>query len=245
MMTREISRIHFSAIDSTNSWAKANIHLLDKDKITLVSADGQNSGRGRLTRQWISPAKQNVLATFCFFVPKDQKNLSNLAQIMSVSASKTLEGLGFQPKLKWPNDIILSNKKVGGILCETVTVEGKICVIIGVGINVNMPKDVIASIDQPATSLLLEGGEELDLEQVIDNLSDHFTKELEIFLDKGFSPFLVDYTARLVHVSKQPLHFHEHDVVWEGTFHSLNEDGSLNLLLPSGKMKRFYNGEIS
>lgn len=244
-MAKEISRINFSAIDSTNSWAKANIHLLDIDKITLVSADTQNAGRGRLTRQWFSPPKQNVLASFCFFVSKEQKNLFNIAQIMSLSAAKTLEGLAFHPKLKWPNDILLSNKKVGGILCETVSVEEKICVIVGIGMNINMPKSVIDGIDQPATSLLVEGGVEHDLAIVANGLSDHFVKDLDIFLKKGFSPFLVDYSARLVHVPNQSLKFHENDAVCEGTFHSLNEDGSLNLLLHSGEIKRCYAGEIT
>lgn len=243
-MPKEISRIHFSSIDSTNSWAKANIHLLDLNKITLVSADEQTAGRGRMKRQWLSTPKQNITASFCFFLPEETKNLFNLAQVMSLSISKTLERFGFQCKLKWPNDILISDKKIAGILTEIVTWEENICAIIGVGININMSVEAINSIDQPATSLFAEKGKKLDLEEVTKSLSIQFARDLEIFLEDGFAPFLVDYSACLVHISKQPLRFHENNVLLEGTFHSLNEDGSLNMLLPSGKIKRFYSGEL-
>jgi BirA family transcriptional regulator, biotin operon repressor / biotin---[acetyl-CoA-carboxylase] ligase len=243
LMMKKITTLHFSAIDSTNSWAKNNAHLLDPEKITRVTADSQNEGRGRWDRKWISLTKQNITASFCFFVCRNQY-LANIAQIMAIAAAKTLEELGFQPRLKWPNDIHLSQKKAGGILCETLCLEERICVIIGIGLNINMPKEVLDLIDQPATSLFIEKGEQFDVAAITASLTYHFARDVDLFLKEGFSPFLPEYSSRLAHHLKQPLFFHDYNMACEGTFHSLNEDGSLNLQLPSGEVKRFYSGEI-
>lgn len=240
---QKVSTIHFTAIDSTNSWAKTNTHLLDPDKITRVSADIQHGGRGRGARKWVSPAKQNMTTSFCFFVGNAQKDLHNVGQIMALSAARVLEELGFHPRLKWPNDIYLSQKKVGGILCETAALDDQICVIIGIGLNVNMPGELTEQIDQPATSLYMEKGTKFDVNEITAKLTDQFAKDIGVFFKEGFAPFLVEYSARLAHSAKQALSFHDHGTLWEGTFHSLNADGSLNLQLPSGDLKCFYSGE--
>jgi BirA family biotin operon repressor/biotin-[acetyl-CoA-carboxylase] ligase len=176
-------------------------------------------------------------------VRNTQKDLHNMGQIMALSAAKVLEELGFHPRLKWPNDIHLSQKKAGGILCETVALDDQICVIIGIGLNVNMPGEVCDLIDQPATSLFMEKGTEFDVNEITAKLTDHVARDIGVFFKERFAPFLVEYSARLAHRAKQPLAFHDHGALWEGTFHSLNADGSLNLLLPSGELKSFYSGE--
>ncbi|NGX41818.1 MAG: Bifunctional ligase/repressor BirA [Chlamydiae bacterium] len=241
----EIVRFHFSAIDSTNTWAKKNTHLFDPKKITLVIADQQYSGKGRYSRRWESPPKQNIYASFCFFVPIAQPNLVNIPQIMAISASEAMESLGFHPKLKWPNDLILSEKKVGGILCEMEQVRNHFCVIVGIGININMPQEQLQAINQPATSLLVEGKKTVGIEEVLQHLEVNFEENLKTFLEKGFEPFLSDFKSRLIHSPNQPLRFHYNNVLWEGVFHSINDDGSLNLELESGEIKRFVSGEIT
>src|ERR1700733_11838983 len=135
----ECNRIHFSAIDSTNTWAKQNIHLFNPKKITLVTAEMQHEGRGRFKRRWVSPSGLNMYASFCFFVSKENKNLSTIGQVMGISAARILEEFKVSPKLKWPNDLILRGKKLGGILCETQDRGEQFCIIAGIGININMP----------------------------------------------------------------------------------------------------------
>ncbi|MFQ5729681.1 MAG: biotin--[acetyl-CoA-carboxylase] ligase [Waddliaceae bacterium] len=241
----EFARYHFSAIDSTNTWAKNNTHLFDPSKITLVTAYSQSAGRGRSSRQWKSPAKQNIYASFCFVMPKESPNLSNITQIMAISVLETLDSIGFKAKVKWPNDLLLSGKKVGGILCEILNQRGLIWVILGIGININMPQELLQTIDQPATSLLVESGTPLEIGMITQKLQKHFVRNLKIFLEKGFSPFLSDYKAKLVHSPQQLLHFKQDDQEWEGVFHSINDDGSLSLKLESGEIKKIFSGEIT
>ena len=78
-----------------------------------------------------------------------------------------LESFGFHTSLKWPNDILLSEKKIAGLLCETTAFSDLICVVLGIGLNVNMPIDLLNKIDRPATSLYAESGKSFDVEKTI------------------------------------------------------------------------------
>lgn len=245
-MKKTINRYHFAAIDSTNSWAKQNTHLFDPTGVSLVTAEKQISGRGRGTNRWVSPAEHNVYASFCFFIPKDFSHLHNVAQLLAVSASRMMESRGFRPKLKWPNDIMLSEKKAGGILCEIQEVQGIYCVVAGIGLNVNMPKESMFEIEQQVTSLFLENGEKtLNVEEVVQDLLRHFCEDLDVFLKEGFAPMLRFYQEHLMHQEMQQMRFRDAKNQWKGNFHSLNADGSLNILLPSGEIKRFTAGEYT
>lgn len=240
----EYSRIHFSAIDSTNNWAKMNTHLMDPRKITLVTTETQNNGRGRFTRRWVSPPGTNVCASFCFFVPKAFPSLINAAQLIALSACITLESLNCDAKLKWPNDILVGGKKIAGILCELETQDNLTCVILGIGLNVNMTQEQLESLDIPATSLKCETGTESDPEAVLDVLSKQFQSDLAQFLKEGFSPFLSAYKERLIHTKGEAIQFHVAGTTQKGAFHSIGQDGTLELMLPGGEIRKYNSGEL-
>lgn len=240
----EIIHKHFITIDSTNTWSKQHSHEFPRDKITLVTADGQTGGRGRFNRRWESPAGQNIYATFNFFVEKHRTDIGNIPQVLSISAARVLQSLGMNPKLKWPNDVLLSGKKAGGILCETTPYSDMLCVIIGIGLNVNMPLELLQQIDRPATSILVESGKSLKVQDVLKKLENQFSKDLDLFIEEGFYPYLEIYKGFLVHKADDRIRFHDNRTVQEGYFHSINNDGSLNLRLDSGEVKVFVAGEI-
>ncbi len=235
---------HFETIDSTNTWGKLNCHLFEPDKITLITADSQTGGRGRFKREWVSPPYENIYATFCFLVDKSRKDIGNIPQIFSLSAAKVLKEYGFKPMLKWPNDILLSNKKVAGILCETVSFTNHLNVILGIGLNVNMPIEVLEKIDRPATSLKIESGEAFDVKAVLKSLEKEFVKDLELFLVSGFKPFLESYRQYMWTGMNEKISFHDNVNVVRGLFHSINDDGTLNLTLDDGTVKKFISGEF-
>lgn len=240
----EIVRHHFSIIDSTNTWAKLSAHQLDHAKLHLITADEQTGGRGRFNRVWVSPAGLNIYATYCFFIEKHSQRLGNVPQILGISAARTLENMGFKPKLKWPNDVLLSHKKVAGILCESTPYSDLLCIVAGIGLNVNMPIEMLEKIDRPATSLLVESGQSYVVEDVLAQLSDQFSKDLDLFLEEGFHHFLAEYKQRIMTFPGQAIRFHDNRTVWEGQIHSINNDGSLNLQLADGTIKHFIAGEI-
>lgn len=240
----KIIRQHFEEIDSTNTYAKRQAHLFDSNALTLITADAQTAGRGRFNRKWVSPSKLNIYSTFCFFLDKNRKDIGNIPQIMALSAAEVLEKYNFKPTLKWPNDILLSGKKIGGILAETTPLEDSLCVIIGIGININMSIEWLNQIDIPATSLLAESGKPFEVEDVFSSLKDNFAEKILLFIDKGFPPFLKNYKNRIETSLNQKISFHDNQKIWEGVFHSIKDDGSLNLLLEYGDIKNFVVGEI-
>jgi BirA family biotin operon repressor/biotin-[acetyl-CoA-carboxylase] ligase len=239
----DLIRRHFDTIDSTNTWAKQHAHELPQDKLTLITAHGQTAGRGRFKRKWESPAGQNIYASYCFFREKYGDEIGNIPQVLALSAVNVIKSLGMNPTLKWPNDVLISDKKVAGILAETTIVD-KLCVVIGIGLNVNMTQEIAQKIDRPATSLWIETGKSFDPEVVLELLSQEFRKDLLHFLDKGFSPFIEAYRSYITTDPDKIIRFHDNRRVWEGTFHAINDDGSFSLKLADGELKTFIVGEI-
>lgn len=239
-----INRIQLKIIDSTNTWSKLQAEDFPRDALTVVTASEQTGGRGRFKRHWVSPPDQNIYASFCFFVKEYSALIGNLPQVMALSAAKVLEKEGFEPQLKWPNDVLLSRKKVAGILAETIWVEGAVCVVIGIGINVNMPQEVLKEIDRPATSLLAESGKPYEIEKILESLEQQFAADLSQFFLHGFTPFLAEYRRRIMSAVVNPVRFHDNTHIWEGTFDAIHDNGSLSLLLYDGTKKTFLVGEI-
>lgn len=241
----EVTYHHFSTIDSTNNCSKRNAHLFEHSKLTLVTADEQTAGRGRAKRRWISPKNQNIYATYSFFADKQNySSMMHVSQVLAVSACTILRELGFFPRIKWPNDILIDGKKLGGILCETTTVNDKLCIICGIGINVNMPYETLNEIDIPAISLMLEKGAPLDIQFVLSKLTSQFAKDLDLFLSNGFGCFISKYKELTSHMLNTQIRFHDHQKIWEGILESINDDASITLKLPSGELLRCISGEI-
>lgn len=240
----EIKRIHFETIDSTNNWAKAHLEELDPQALTLITASEQTAGRGRFKRTWTSPKDTNILATFVFFLKSLREDMGNIPQILALSALDAIKESSLPLAIKWPNDINCGNKKLGGILCEVSQAKEGWGVIIGIGLNINMTKEELKTIDRPAASLLSETGHSFDLEELIERLKIQFEKDLMQFLKEGFPPFFASFSKALLHKERDPLTFHEYHLVIKGLFAGVNQDGSLNLELPDGSIKRCASGEI-
>ena len=145
--------IELDVVDSTNNYIKQNLDKLDN--YTLVTAKHQTRGKGRITRSWYDDRNSLTSSMLIKDVNGDPKHLSLIA---SYAVFKALKELDLDVKIKWPNDIFLNDKKLCGILIETVITD-KIDAVIGFGINTNtkaFPASIIA------TSIYLEKGIEID-----------------------------------------------------------------------------------
>lgn len=236
----KLDSFHFDTIDSTNTWAKENYSKFDRDRITLITADQQTAGRGRYKRSWISPEKQNIYATFTFFMDLMRPDISNIPQILALSVQETLLGWGFSCQIKWPNDILLNKKKLGGILCETISDSLSVVVVLGLGLNINMPLDLLKTIDQPATSLLAETGGTYPLQHILTSLVRNFSKNLEQFLTEGFSPFVHRFRQMIIHQENDLLKIGNQT----GRFMAIANDGALIIKMDHGENQKIYSGEI-
>jgi BirA family biotin operon repressor/biotin-[acetyl-CoA-carboxylase] ligase len=238
----KIHYIQLDSIDSTNNWVKS--HLQELSSFTCVTALEQTAGRGRFKRQWISPRGQNVCATLFFTVPRDAPYLSNLGQLMAFACAKTLRGIGFSAQIKWPNDILIQEKKIAGVLTETVTQGNLVSLIIGIGINVNMPPESLESIDQPATSLLQLSKKNWDIQEMTELLMTRFLFDLVQLQKSGFAAFQASFENILAYKGQEITCLDGAQAI-KGICHGITPDGRLQLLLPSGEVKTLTAGELN
>ncbi len=208
--------IHFPSIHSTHLYAIEHINEY-LDNYIYLSADHQTDGIGRKGDAWVATG-ENLLGTFIFPLP--EKDGSNLAQLLAFSAIKLLEKWALEPSFKWPNDILLSHKKVAGVMADIKDSTA----IISIGMNVNMTKEDLDTINIPATSLQEELRHPLSLPLLKKNLLLQFANDLTIFQKSGFEPFFVPLATKLAFLGKIAKAGD-----FQGKIKGLNPDGRLIL----------------
>ena len=140
-------------VSSTNDFVMSRLGASSTDYLVCV-ANHQTEGRGRNGRQWQSPADSNIYMSVGYKMSGVSASvLSCLSLACGVSIANVVNELGIQSQLKWPNDILVSGKKLAGILIETRIKRDDIFVVIGLGLYVDMPDRVSQEIDQPWTDL--------------------------------------------------------------------------------------------
>ena len=177
--------INFTEIYSTNAYAKEN--LKDLADMTVLSADLQSAGHGQFKRKWLSSNKNggNCYLTIVL-KPKNKEHIGKLTCFTSLIIAKTLEGYGLKPNFKYPNDVMISGKKIAGILAEATTLGDELIgIALGLGINLNLEKEELETIDQPATSIFNETGKVVNKIEFIKCLLDNFNKEYSNLIEYG------------------------------------------------------------
>lgn len=149
----------FPVVESTNSEAK-RLARQGAPEGTIVLAESQTKGRGRLKRLWVSPPGKGLYLSVILRPPIPPQWGPRITPAAGVALAEALQDRGLTPKLKWPNDVMLGRRKVGGVLTEASCTENAISfVVVGVGINVNTDlEDFPTSIRNLATSVRLSTG---------------------------------------------------------------------------------------
>ena len=131
----------------------------------VVVTEEQTEGRGRLGRRWVSPRGLNLLFSILLEPPVETARLPELSLVAGEACADAIATVaGVTPEIKLPNDVLVSGRKVAGILAESR--EGR--VVLGIGVNVNVPEDDLPrDVDRPATSLLAETGREIDRAELL------------------------------------------------------------------------------
>jgi BirA family biotin operon repressor/biotin-[acetyl-CoA-carboxylase] ligase len=166
----------------------------------IIASEIQTRGQGRMNRNWVSDIPGNIYITI--ILKPDCPSVSegplvNISQYMSVCICELIESLGIKPSLKWPNDILVEGKKIGGILCQTSILGKRLAgFALGTGINLNMRRKDLLRIDQPAISLNLLTGSPVDRDRFLENLAEIFFTGYDQFMELGFPSIIEPYQKR-------------------------------------------------
>ena len=234
---------NFDEITSTNTYALENFEELDD--FCAISADVQTQGRGRFDRTWVSNETENIYLSFVL-KPQNTKFITNITQYLSVVIANVIEKYGVSTQIKWPNDVLISEKKVCGILCESKLKNNKIQgIVLGTGINLNMTQETIAAINRPATSLNLELGKPINKPEFLKELIFEFEKNYNNAIEKGFLSFEKDYLSRVNFLGKKIL-IQQRDGAPKEEYTALNIDknGNLVVLTKENTEKTILSGDL-
>ncbi|MHC8341347.1 bifunctional biotin--[acetyl-CoA-carboxylase] ligase/biotin operon repressor BirA [Pseudomonas sp. HLT2-19-2] len=232
----------FDSIDSTNAEA---LRAIERGQAApfLVLAERQTAGRGRRGRKWASPFAENIYYSLVLRIEGGMRQLEGLSLVVGLAVMQALRKLGVSGAgLKWPNDVLVGQKKIAGILLELVGDPADVChVVLGVGINVNM--QITDEVDQQWTSMRLESGKVFDRNHLVGELGAMLQEYLCRHQVDGFSAIQAEW---------------EQNHLWQGRAVSLiagvnqidgevlgiDSQGALRLKV-GGVEKVFSGGELS
>jgi len=225
--------IYFEEIDSTNTYLLSKNNNIDISG-TVVFAEFQSKGRGRLDRVWTSDTGQNL--TFSILFVKNQnlfQNLNFLNFSAALAVSTSIENLyQLKTELKWPNDVLLSRKKTCGILIETTSNKGVIDrIVLGIGINVNQ-NYFKGEFNYPPTSIRIELGKEVERERLLAEVLNN----LEYYLNKlktDKHQIINDWKMKCKMIGEK-ISIRQKDDVKFGIFDDIDENGFLLLKTKAG-----------
>ena len=236
--------VHFAReTDSTNLWIK-RLAKEGASEGTLALAEFQSAGRGRLGRSWEVPEGTSVMMSILLRPKFEPQYAPTLTLVMGMAVAKAVKNLGFDVSIKWPNDVVVSHKKICGILTEMGVRDGKIdYAVIGVGINVNI-REFPEEMADKATSLYLESGKEFDRSQIPGLVMEAFEEYYEKFaatcdlsgLKEEYESILANYNQPVRVLAKEP---------YGGVARGITDGGELLVEKTDGTIVAVSAGEVS
>ena len=235
----------FHSLESTNTFAREQAANRDYAG-SVVFAERQTAGRGRRGKEWLSPFGASIYMSVLWDFEQGVQALQGLSLGVGVAVRRALLELGLADvSLKWPNDIYVKGKKLGGILLEMVgDPEGHCSVVIGIGINVSMPIAIGQNIDQPWTDLDSELLSAVSRNKLAARLIDEIFTLLADFETVGFSAYRDEWESADAFSGLQCAIITPRETVL-GVLSGVDNNGAVRLRLADGSIQRFIGGELS
>jgi len=237
---------YYDRVSSTNDLARELARKGAGDG-SLVVAEEQTGGKGRLGRGWFSPAYKGIWFSLILYPPVNPFDASQITMLAAVALASAIRDVtGVAAGIKWPNDLLVNGRKICGILTELSAEMDRINhLVVGVGINANLdPEDFPGEVWNTATSLKIEAGRPISRVGLLQAALAEFEKWYTVWLTGGFAPVLAKWKEMSVSLHC-PVRIHTLNKAWDGWAEDVDEDGALLLRLPDGKLQRLVSGEVS
>ncbi|WP_186430663.1 biotin--[acetyl-CoA-carboxylase] ligase [Clostridium sp. BSD9I1] len=238
--------VYFNSIDSTNNEAKKLASSGCSEGIVIISEE-QTMGRGRLGRNWVSPKFKGIWMSIVLRPDIDPMNVAKITQVGAAAVLKSIKEQGINAYIKWPNDIVLNNKKVCGILTE---MSGEInnvnYVVMGIGINVNIDKeDFPEEIEEIATSLKIEEGKSIERKALVASILNNLEELYKEFIKNEDIKTSIDICREnSILIGKSVRIINRNDEIQAQAL-DLSDDGKLIVKYQDGSIHEVISGEVS
>lgn len=238
----------FEKIGSTSAWLSSEPVPAD-GRCHIAIANEQTAGRGRRDNRWVSPGAAGLWLSLAWTFEKLPERLSGLTLAVGVALAEALNALGADVRLKWPNDLVANDAKLGGILTEMQSqAERQRTVIVGVGINLDLPKESVERIEAE------RGARVTDLKACLDRLPERpaFAASMIVSLIRGIRRFAAEGLAADIDTWQRYDWLAGKRVTVEqdgrprisGTAWGIDAEGAL-LLRTSGQLQRVLSGSVA
>ncbi|WP_338749634.1 biotin--[acetyl-CoA-carboxylase] ligase [Bacillus sp. FJAT-52991] len=211
---------------------------------TVVIAEEQTAGRGRMAREWHSPKYTGIWMSVMLkpaLPPYKAPQFTLITAVAVVEAIREVTGL--EPEIKWPNDILLNGKKITGILTELQADADQIhSIIIGIGLNVNQ-KEFPEELAEIATSLAIEKGEPVSRSQLVQEILKNIETYYHVYMKDGFTDIKKRWEKYAVSIGKQII-ARTVTATIKGKALGITEEGVLKLLDDEGTIHDIYSADI-
>ncbi|MCQ4923445.1 biotin--[acetyl-CoA-carboxylase] ligase [Tissierella carlieri] len=236
---------YFNSINSTNRKAK-EIAFGEKEGTVLV-AEQQEEGKGRLGRHWISPKGKGIWMSIILKPKVDPMKVAKITLLGAAAVYKALSNMNIKSQIKWPNDVLIDGKKICGILTEMSAELNMInYVIMGIGINVNLDEsDIPEELKDKATSIKIIEDKEIDRKELFTNILNEFEKIYKDFIDRDSISEAIDICKANSALIGKDIRIIRGDEVRVGKALDINEEGHLVVEFDGGIVENIYSGEIS
>lgn len=229
-----------SSNDEIMALARRSAGLAHK---ALCVAHFQTKGRGRQGRSWVNRQGECLMFSLGWAFDKPQYELGSLALVVALACRRALADIGLDVNIKWPNDLVVANDKLAGVLIETTRVENKTVAVIGIGINFVLPKEVenATSVQALFQTASKQG---VSVEALLNAVLAQLDALLNEYAQNGFASCVGEYDAANRDTDRPVLLLQEGRVVHEGVVKGVDAQGALRLLTGEGE-KTIVSGEIS
>jgi BirA family biotin operon repressor/biotin-[acetyl-CoA-carboxylase] ligase len=214
---------------------------------TVVLAEAQRRGKGRLGRRWESPAGLNLYCSVILRPPILPVRAAQLTFLSVVATARAIEAVTpLRPSIKWPNDLLLNGKKVAGLLNEMSAETEKVnFIVLGIGVNINMDHEQFPDdLRHPATSLFLEAGKPVRRLDLVRTLLEALDALYDSYLLNGYGPVREEWLTRCTFLGRRiRVNFQDNEL--QGTAEGIDEEGALLVRTPDGGLERVLAGDVT
>lgn len=236
---------YFDSLPSTN--IKAKEIAIKEPEGTLIIAEEQTKGKGRLGRDWISPKGKGIWMSMILKPKVDPTEVAKITLIGAAAVHEGLADINIDSLIKWPNDIIIQGKKVCGILTEMSCELNRInyCVM-GIGINVNLDKgDFCEELENKAISLKSIIGEKIDRKILLAHILNHFERLYIPFKEKGDISKAIEISRKNSILIGKEVRIIKGETERMGKALDIDDEGQLIIEFKDGSIEAIFSGEVS